>query len=424
MKCLLRTLLPIASALSLVLAAAPSPAAPPTAAPTQVDNGPNPAAPLQTMPMEELWRIGGVDDDENLLGVIGKVLADDAGNLYLLDMQLTEVLVYDSEGTYLHSLGKRGDGPGELRFLADGLFLPDGTFGLVQAFPGRIVKVDLAGLPAGEIRPGGDDPAQGGFFAIQRADAAGGEIVASGMKISRGETSRTMTNFIGRIGADGSEGPHLAESVNVRDFGNQRVVEKDEYFPHQGGWALAPDGRVVVAPARNAYRLEVHGPDGQVTMVITRQYEPVKRTGPELERAKAMMMPWRRRGREDIDFVMEGTEPDILQLRFADDGRLWVLPSRGVRGQAAGIHSTWDVFDRAGRFERQVAFQCGADGRKDAIFFPGGDLVVIVKEYTEALWAFQGRGQDNPDAAPETGDPSPLEVVCYRIAPGLILPAE
>ncbi len=389
-----------------------------TAAPA-VHNGAVPAQPLQTMALTELWRVGGLDDDENLLGVVSQVLSDQAGNIYLLDTQLTEVQVYDSQGLYQRSLGKRGDGPGELRFVSGALFLPDGTLGLVQPFPGKIVKVDLDGVPAGELRPGGDDPTKGGFFALRAAASVGDEIVISGTKISRGEDSRTATHFIGSLAADGSEGPHFAEKTNVRNFGNRRVVERDEFFPHEHGWALAPDGRVVVAPERNAYRLEIHTPDGGLERVITREYESVKRTDEDLARAKSLMMPWRRRNRSRIDFVMESTEPDLVQFRVADDGRLWVLPSRGIRNQPAGVHSTWDVFDAAGHFERQVAFACEADGQQDAIFFPGGDLVVVVREYRDALQAFQGRGAPGEETEPAEAETSPLEVICYRIAPAL-----
>jgi len=369
--------------------------------------------------MQELWRIGGLDDDENLLGVVNKVFGDDDGNLYLLDIQLTEVQVFDGDGQYVRSLGKRGDGPGELRSVVDALLLPDGTVGLIQPFPGKIVKVDLAGLPAGELRPGGNDPTQGGFFAIRSAAAHDEDLIISGLKITRGENSRTATNFIGQLGMDGGEGRRYAEMINVREFGNSRIVEADEFFPHENGWTLAPDGRVVVAPLRNEYRLEFHAPDGTPEMVITCEYAPVKRTSAELARAEAMMMPWRRRNRANIDFVMEATEPDILQFHVTADGRLWVLPSRGVRDQQPGIHSTWDVFDAAGNFERRVAFACDADGMQDALFFPGGDLVVVVKEHKEALWAFQGRGAESPDAEDEDAEASPLEVICYRISPTL-----
>jgi len=380
-----------------------------------ITNSDTPAEGLQEVQLEELWRIGGDDDEENLLGVIDRVLADDDGNVYLLDIQLVEVQVFDGDGVYLRSLGKRGDGPGEIRNAMGALFLPDGTLGLVQGFPGRIVKVDLDGLPAGELRPGGDDPSAGGFFALRSAAAVGNHLVLGGAKITRGENSRTATNFIAAHGLDGAETTRYLESVNVRDFGRMEFSEKNEFFPGRGGWALAEDGRVYVASARNEYRIDVYGPGGEHERSITHPYDSWKRTDAETDKAREMMMPFRRRNRSAVNIVVEPTERDILDIRVDRQGQVWVLPSRGIREQEKGIHSTWDVFDGTGTFSRQVAFVCEGDGQKDALFFPGGGLAVLVKEHSEAMFAFRGRGADNPLDDEEDVEALPLEVICYRI---------
>jgi hypothetical protein len=380
-----------------------------------ITNSDTPAEGLQEVQLEELWRIGGADDEDNLLGVIDRVLADDDGNVYLLDIQLVEVQVFDGDGVYLRSLGKRGDGPGEIRNAMGALFLPDGTLGLVQGFPGRIVKVDLDGLPAGELRPGGDDPSAGGFFALRSAAAVGNHLVLGGARITRGENSRTATNFIAAHGLDGAETTRYLESVNVRDFGRMEFSEKNEFFPGRGGWALAEDGRVYVASARNEYRIDIYGPGGEHERSITRPYESWKRTDAETDKAREMMMPFRRRNRSAVNIVVEPTERDILDIRVDRQGQVWVLPSRGIREQEKGIHSTWDVFDGTGTFSRQVAFICEGDGQKDALFFPGGELAVLVKEHSEAMFAFRGRGADNPLDDEEDVEALPLEVICYRI---------
>ena len=375
----------------------------------------------ETLALEELWRIGGPDDEENLLGVVAGVLADDAGRIYLVDIQLVEVQVFDAEGVYLRSLGQRGDGPGELRFLVDAVFLPDGTLGLVQPFPGRIVKVDLEGVPAGEIRPGGD-PTDGGFFAVRSAASLGDRIVVSGTRIVRGEGTATFSHFLSRLGDDALTGPELVSASRERNFADRRLVEKDEYFPHGRLWALGPDGRVAAAPQRDAYRVEVFGADGRPQLVVTREVAPVGRDTADKERAKASLPGRRRRGGQP-EYVIEDTEPAIREVLWGPDGRLWVLPAGGVRGQAPDVHSTWDVFAPDGTWERQVSFACAADGLKDAIFFPGGDLVVVVEEYEEALRAFRGQAGDGADEADEA-EASPLQVVCYRLASGVTLPRE
>jgi len=380
-----------------------------------VTNGDIPADGLVKVQLEELWRIGGEEDEENLLGVIDQVLADDDGNVYLLDIQLVETQVFDSDGEYVRSLGNQGDGPGELRNVRDLLFLPDGTVGLVQGFPGRIVKIDFEGLPAGEMKPGGNDPSAGGFFALRSAASSGGRLVLGGAKITRGDNSRTATNFIAAFDQDGIEGVRYLESVNVRDFGRMEFSEKGDFFPGQGGWALADDGRLYVAPARNEYRIEVHAPDGSLERTIVRKYESWERTPAEADRAREMMMPFRRRNRNAIKLVMEPTERDILDIRLDPRGQLWVLPSRGIREQDEGIHSTWDVFDSSGAFVRRMAIACEGDGQKDALFFPGGGLAVLVREHADAVYALRGRGSDNSESEEEDAEVRPLEVICYRI---------
>lgn len=382
-----------------------------------IDNPEKPANGVETMHLEEMWRIGGEDDEDVLLGVVSRVLADDQDNVYLLDIQLTEVMVFDPDGEYMQSLGSQGEGPGEIRRAAGVLFMPDGTVGLVQGFPGKIVKVDLAGIPAGEFRPGGDDPAAGGFFALRGAASRGGRLVFSGARITRGENSRTAVNFVASFNEDGAQNNLFYETTSVRQFRGQDYSEKKEFFPHEDGWALGPDGRVFVSKERNSYEIMVYAPDGTLERTVKRPYKSYKRSSEEMKTAEDGMMPWRRRNRSRFNFVVEPTEPDIIRLRVADDGRLWVLSSQSLRNQPEGVHSTWDVFDNGGGYEKTVAIECEGVGLRDKIFFAGDNMVVLVKQYADAVKAFQGQSREDEEADDEEIEILPLEVICYRIIP-------
>lgn len=78
-----------------------------------VRNSDQPRDGVTTLQMEELWRIG--DDDDEILGLIPRICADTAGNIYVLDSQLCQVSVYSPKGDLLRTLFKEGDGPGEIR---------------------------------------------------------------------------------------------------------------------------------------------------------------------------------------------------------------------------------------------------------------------------------------------------------------------
>ena len=380
-----------------------------------IENTATPSKGTSTLQLEEMWRIGGEDDEENILGMVGQVMADDQDNIYLLDMQLVEVMVFDADGEYVQSLGSQGEGPGEITRPADVVFMPDGSIGLVQSFPGRIVMVDRAGLPAGEFRPGGDDPSAGGFFALRGAASRGGRMVFSGARITRGESSRTAVNFVASYGENGERLNLYYDTTSVREFRGQDFSEVAEYFPHVGGWALGPQGRVFVNQERNDYIINAYSPDGSLAYTIKRPFKSWKRTAEETKMAKDAVMPWRRRNRSRMNIVVSPNEKDIDRMRVADDGRLWVLSSRGLREQPVGIHSTWDVFDQTGHFEKTVAISCDGVGVQDKLFFANDEIIVVVKQYADALKAFRGQSGDDETDPTEDVEGKPLEVICYRI---------
>ncbi|MCP4573488.1 MAG: hypothetical protein GY838_14115 [bacterium] len=374
-----------------------------------IENGDEPAHGRRVLQPQELWRIGGLEDEENLLGLVRRAVADREGNLYLLDTQLVQVLVYGPDGELLGTLGQEGDGPGEIRRPSDVVLLPDGTVGLVQGFPGRIVKVEKDGTPAGELHPGGD-PTDGTMFSLMKIRASGPHLVMTGAHIRRTETHRTVERIVAAHDGDGRRGVVYHTSEDVRELGSFRRDEAGRFMPDS--WVLGADGRVWFAPERNAYRIDVLAPDGTVQRTITRDYESYRRTEEEIELVRFWMTPWRGRNRNRIVVDVAPTQQDILQMHAADDGRLWVLSSHGAHPDEEGIHSVWDVFDADGRFHEQVALACEGTVLEDAIVFPGQGLVVVIKGSVSARMA--SRGQDTGDG--DDDEAVPLEVICYRLA--------
>jgi hypothetical protein len=60
-------------------------------------------------------RIGSADGPlEEQFGDIWGVLPDATGRIYILDGQAQEVRVFEPDGRFSHSIGRRGEGPGEM----------------------------------------------------------------------------------------------------------------------------------------------------------------------------------------------------------------------------------------------------------------------------------------------------------------------
>ncbi len=92
-------------------------------------------------------RFGSLDgDNPNLLfGDIRGIQATSDGTIYVLDHQASEVRVFDSDGRYLRTIVRQGEGPGEITS-ANGIILSgDSLLWIHDHGKWRIVGVDLDG---------------------------------------------------------------------------------------------------------------------------------------------------------------------------------------------------------------------------------------------------------------------------------------
>lgn len=358
---------------------------------------------------EELWRRGG-EEDELFFGLIVQARVGLDGDLYLLDAQLNQIFVLSPDGEWLRSLGREGEGPGEFR-RAGGLMLAgDGTLGVVQRFPGSIVLLTPDGLPAGTVLPG--DPTTGGRDMLTDARAVPGGLVLSGAHMSRTDNGRLRRNFIALYSADGTERVEYLGRDDAFDFSAPSFREADQYFPGEGLWDLGPDGRVYAATERGAYEITVFAPTGDPLRVFGRAYASWPRTGEILDRLESRWQAGRQHQRFGTDQDFAAHEPDILRLEVRGE-ELWVLPSRGVRDQPAGILQTWDVYDLDGRFDRRVALRGPGDGLRDRVILLPGDRAIVVSGYQDARDAAFGTGDETAESDLEYA--TPVEVIAYAI---------
>lgn len=82
---------------------------------TVVKNLKEPLYKTPVLELEEELSLGGAEaDGEYAFGRIRHVVVDDAGTIFVLDSQASHVKVFDSSGKYVRTIGREGQGPGEL----------------------------------------------------------------------------------------------------------------------------------------------------------------------------------------------------------------------------------------------------------------------------------------------------------------------
>ncbi len=380
------------------------------APPPRVDNPAQPAEGRVDVTLKEVWRAGGEDDDV-FFGNIGTVQRGKDGKIYVLDTQQSQVQVYSPEGKHLATLGREGEGPGEVTRPAGMLQLTDGRLCLLQSFPGRIVMLKPDGTPGGEATYQSGGAQQGSFSVLNAgAGAPAGDMVLLGIRMSFGGSAISdQTFFLSRCDGQGKEKTsYLTKDyqVNYADF---RLDEAKMDFVWTR-FAVGPDGTIYTAPERNAYLIRVQSPDGTVQREITRAHTlrprdaAGRQTATRILEAIGGYYPTPLKGTS-----IEDVEPAIAAVFLDDQGNL-LIQANDPGATPPGVFTVLDVFDKEGRFVRQVALRCPGDPLRDGLVMLGGGRVVVLHGALDAWLTQQAVA-----GGASVGETPALEVVCYAL---------
>ncbi len=391
-----RTLaLALASVLILITVAAAAP----------LENPATPPGGVQTITPVESWRAGG-EDDEVFFGSVGRVLAGPDGQIMVLDTQRAQVQVYDHHGQWLRTLGREGDGPGEVRGPADAFLVPDGRLCIPQGFPGRLVYLNADGTPGGQAQytPLGEPSS---FYVIVSAMSAPEGMLLAGIRFAQNGPTAVQTYFLSLCNADGAEQAVYHEKEVVVNYADLRLDEGKGDFVWVTRTAVDPTGRVYTAPERNRYLVQVQNPDGTLSHEFTRPVTIPERTADEHKIAvKIQEAIGANYGGVPVQGVsVEKTDAAIAGLWVRPDGEVWVATPANEPPE--GAFTMLDAYDAEGHFLRQVVLDLPGDRNRDGLYLLSDGRMVQVLGGLDA-WLSQQGVESSSDNAPV------LEVVVYE----------
>jgi hypothetical protein len=269
---------------------------------------------------------------------------DPMGRVWVADGLENEIRVFQPDGRYVRTIGRKGAGPGEFTLLGGMDWAPDGTLWVMDVGNARYSVWDTAGALV-DTHP-------------RRTNVASvpwpGGLDAKGALYDQGASPRSGddTERIVRYGADlqprdtflipAFDRP-MFEIVNVQ--GNTRNVSQIN-VPYAGlqEWRLDREGNVWIG-VTDRYRIERHRFDGTVDRVVERaaQGRPVSRA--DRRQALEFLGDFRRRGGRIDESRIPDTYPVFNDFFFDDDSALWVMLANGP-----GEPSQLDVYDATGRY--------------------------------------------------------------------------
>ena len=305
--------------------------------------------------------------DEYLFGTVGSIAVNDDRTVYVLDTQAQHIRVFDSTGTYIKTLGRRGEGPGELSHAEAIALLPDGR--LVVRDPDNM-RVQLYGPGPGETDEWGYRASTDYTDEPMYTDARGRTLLVT--------RDQSRTDFVWQLVFLGPDGTPL-DTMPQPSSDFEPPTLKAEYttgnsssststpvpFSPTFAWALHPSGHFLTGLSTE-YRIELERDDG--VLRIERDDDPVPVSDDERRYLRDMITQSMRNTQPDWSWdgpPIPDDKPPFLQLHPGRDGRIWVLPwpeahilegdEQGPAGAPAGpmmnlVWTSYDVFEEDGTY--------------------------------------------------------------------------
>lgn len=357
--------------------------------------------------LRESWRIASEAAGDSLLfGVVGDVVEDRQGNVLVLDSQLHRVLVIGPTGEILRTLGREGDGPGELRAPTSLCAQVDGSIAVLEPQAHRCVR----------IGPEGDPLPQ--WNAV--LDGTPGARIVAATPVRESYAVQLMTYFaqndevrrtcvVQLFSADGTASREL-----LRQYRALPRTRPARYVEETGADLLLCDaddsGRVLIAPTWRDYALSIYDAEsGALEMVVTRDQEALARTPEEIEEEREYAVAYYG-GKDRVEAVISPVHRTIAAAVLNTDGTIWVSSSRGWKLVGNGIAARYDVFDVEGRYLREAVLRGDVSPDDDVTYLLEGRLVNVEAGHTAAS---QSLGLAGESAAEE--DAGQTSIVCYQL---------
>jgi hypothetical protein len=278
---------------------------------------------------EEELCIGEAEGDENyMFSQIGSVAVDDEERIFVADWKESHIKVFDRDGSYLLTIGKKGQGPGEFERVSSIQITEQKE---LMVFDGNSRRLSFF-TPRGELlRSQGTSEIQAlnikmnseGYFFVSKA-------------------MLDPQNFLAVTELDVYDSD-LNKITNIA-----RSEPQDVLTPHQpfGVWQLIPNDFIIYG-YNLAYEFYIFDPSGKPLKKIIKNYDPVKITDEEKrERLKGMEQP---ENKETPEFY-----PAYRKFTVDDENRIFVQTWERPKKGKGYCH---DVFDLEGRYIGKVAFE-------------------------------------------------------------------
>jgi hypothetical protein len=305
------------------------------------------ASPDRRWRLVEEVRIGRLDGQgPDVFAEVGSLLVDAGGRVWVADRGTNELRVFDASGTYIRTVGRRGDGPGEYSRLASVLLGPEGNIWVDSGRRWEVFDTSGAWLARHPL----DSNVGGGI----RAWTDDGRLLEVGVKYQQGGDFGDIRSFYAVHSLDASgtlidqdtlPTPPIPEheAINWRTLDGTLNTRGPLPFSHVAATVIGPDGDMWITDGGGTYAIRRQTLEGDTLLIVEREFEPYPVSEADMAAAIDQMKPQEGWTSDDADPArIPRVYPPFLLYYPASDSTLWVIR----KGEGGG--SVLDVFDADG----------------------------------------------------------------------------
>ena len=303
---------------------------------------------------EKELSIGVEEGDENYM-FGGRVYfnADDEGNIYVTDWDRKRIQKYDTQGKYLLTIGRKGQGPGEFRNVFLPRFDKDKNLYVTDISNHRVHFFDKEGNFIKQISiPVG--------FSCQYINSKG-VIIGTESRILKEDASGDEMAFIFGMFNDQIK---LNTEIHrrkkeYRPRGNRSRAQftadlwgEDAFKPEMSHFMNGDDFLYFGYP--ESYEIKIYNPEGKITKIIKREYEAIKVSKKHKEKFEIFLedevfrfFPQDNSLKKDVFRLIEYPKyiPPYQQFTLMENGWLAVIVD-----SIPGEYTLFDIFDQEGNY--------------------------------------------------------------------------
>ena len=289
----------------------------------------NPKEPMYTedvFSLEEELSIGEADGpEEYLFSRLSNLTVDDRGYIYALDSREKHIKVYNDEGKYIATMGKEGQGPGDLLGPNNVCITAQNEVMVPDSSNNRLTFFSLEGK---FIRSITTTPLE----LLETKIDSNGDII--GLDIVREEEN--PRHELKKFNAD---------LQYLCSFDSSPLQNPRNLNPFMGGlkWDVDKNDRVVCGYPIT-YEIKIFDPEGNIEKKIEKDYEPLEITKEDIKRGEELLYP-------GVKVSMPKYYPAFRDFIIDDECRIFVQTWEKVPD---GDERYYNVFDEEGKYIAKI----------------------------------------------------------------------